>query len=254
MKKALSIGAAALALALAGCGGSGDGNSTNLSSATGANSAPLPQIAAPNNGDWTETVTMTDRGGFLMGNPNAPVKLIEYASITCPHCAEFSEQGGAIVRDRYVRSGQVSWEYRPYMIFPTDPGVFMLLRCLGPQAFFRVSEQLYADQTNWVGRLQALPPSQLEQIQAQPPGQQAASLIRATGLDQFFRQRGLPEARMSSCLADPNNLQQLGEITRRASEEDNVTGTPTFFINGEKQPQADRWERLAPLLRNAVGG
>ena len=94
MKKALSIGAAALALALAGCGG-GDGNSTNLSSATGTSSAPLPQIAAPNNGDWTETVTMTDRGGFLMGNPNAPVKLVEYASITCPHCAEFSEQGGA---------------------------------------------------------------------------------------------------------------------------------------------------------------
>src|SRR6185503_10794012 len=93
-KQLFSIGAAALALALAGCGGSG-GNSSNLSSATGATSAPLPQIAAPNNGDWTETVTLTERGGFLMGNPNAPVKLLEYASITCPHCAEFSEQGGA---------------------------------------------------------------------------------------------------------------------------------------------------------------
>ena len=254
MNKALSIGAAALALALAGCGGDGDGNSANLSSATGANSAPLPQIAAPNHGDWTETVTMTDRGGFLMGNPNAPVKLLEYASITCPHCAEFSEQGGAIVRDRYVRSGQVSWEYRPYMIFPTDPGIFMLLRCLGPQAFFRVSEQLYADQRNWAARLQTIPPEQARQLEGMPPAQQAALLIRATGLDQFFRQRGLPETRMNACLADPNNLQQLGEITRRATEEDNVTGTPTFFINGEKQQQADRWERLAPLLRNAVGG
>ncbi|HEV2818401.1 MAG TPA: thioredoxin domain-containing protein [Allosphingosinicella sp.] len=253
MKQALSIGAAALALALAGCGGDGDGNSTNLSSATGTSSAPLPQIAAPNNGDWTETVTMTERGGFLMGNPNAPVKLIEYASITCSHCAEFSEQGGAILRDRYVRSGQVSWEYRPYMIFPTDPGIFMLLRCLGPGAFFRVSEQLYADQRTWAGRLQTMPREQAQQLDSMTPQQQAATLLRVTQLDQFFRQRGLPEARMNSCLADSNNLQQLGEITRRATAEDGVGGTPTFIINGEKT-DADRWSRLEPLLRNAVGG
>jgi protein-disulfide isomerase len=252
MSKALSIGLLAGALALAGCGG-GDGNAANLSSATGASSAPLRQIAAPNNGDWTETVAMTDRGGFLMGNPNAPVKLLEYASITCPHCAEFSEQGGAALRDRYVRSGQVSWEYRPYMIFPTDPGVFMLLRCLGPAAFFRVSEQLYADQRNWVGRLQSLPEDQLQQLQTLPPAQQAATLIRATGLDQFFRQRGLPEARMNSCVADASNLQQLGEITRRASAEDGVTGTPTFIINGQKT-EAGTWADLEPLLRRAIGG
>jgi len=252
MKQALSIGAAALALALAGCGG-GDGNSTNLSSATGTASAPLPQIAAPNNGDWTETVTMTERGGFLMGNPNAPVKLLEYASITCPHCAEFSEQGGATLRDRYVRSGQVSWEYRPYMIFPTDPGVFMLLRCLGPQAFFRVSEQLYADQRNWGARLQAMPPEQAQQLDSMPPAQSAALLLRTTGLDQFFRQRGLPEARMTACINDPNNLQQLGEITRRATTEDGVQGTPTFFINGEKK-EAGTWAQLEPMLSAAVGG
>ncbi|HYJ51749.1 MAG TPA: thioredoxin domain-containing protein [Allosphingosinicella sp.] len=251
MKSAFSLGAAALALALAGCGG-GDSGSANLSSAAG-NNAPLQQIAAPNNGDWTETVTMTERGGFLMGNPNAPVKLLEYASITCPHCAEFSEQGGAALRDRYVRSGQVSWEYRPYMIFPTDPGIFMLLRCLGPQAFFRVSEQLYADQRNWMTRLQSVPEGELQALQSQPPAQQAAALIRAAGLDQFFRQRGMPEARMNTCLADQANLDQLGEITRRATQEDSVNGTPSFFINGEKK-EAGTWAQLEPMLRTAVGG
>ena len=252
MKAAFSLGAAALALALVGCGG-GDSNSTNLSSATGTTAAPLTQIPAPNNGDWTETVTMTERGGFLMGNPNAPVKLLEYASITCPHCAEFSEQGGAALRDTYVRSGQVSWEYRPYMIFPTDPGIFMLLRCLGPQPFFHVSEQLYADQRNWVGRLQSMTEEQQQALQTQPPAQQAAALIRATGLDQFFRQRGMPETRMNACLNDQSNLTQLGEISRRAQQEDNVTGTPTFFINGEKK-DVGTWPTLEPLLRAAIGG
>ena len=241
---------AALALALAGCGG--ESGNTNLSSG-GNNAAPLTQIAAPNNGDWTETVTATEQGGFLMGNPNAPVKLVEYASITCPHCAEFSEQGGATLRERYVRSGQVSWEYRPYIIFPTDPGIFMLLRCLGPQAFFHVSDQLYADQRTWMGRLQSVPQAELQALQSQPPAQQAAALLRASGLDQFFRQRGMPEGRMNQCLADQASLDQLGEITRRASQEENVTGTPSFFINGEKQ-EAGSWSQLEPLLQNAVGG
>ena len=51
---------------------------------------------------------MTDRGSYLLGNPNAPVKLVEYASITCPHCAEFTEVAATPLRERYVRSGQVS--------------------------------------------------------------------------------------------------------------------------------------------------
>jgi protein-disulfide isomerase len=248
MKAVLAIGAAALALALAGCGGSG----TN-EVATANNAAPIPQIAAPSHGDWAEVATMTDRGSYLLGNPNAPVKLVEYASITCPHCAEFTATAATPLRERYVRSGQVSWEYRPYMIFPTDPGVFLLLHCLGPQPFFRVAEQLYADQPNWVGRVQALPQEQLQQLEALPPAQKAAALVRASGLDQFFRQRGLPEARMNTCLADNAALQQLQQISTRANNEDGVTGTPTFIVNGDKLETSD-WPDLEARLRAAIGG
>jgi len=239
--------AAALALSLAGCG---DGGNDNNLAATG--NAALAQIAAPNNGDWTEVVTMTDMGSYVVGNPNAPVKLVEYASITCHVCAEFEEQGGPRLRDNYVRSGQVSWEYRPYMIFPSDPGIFLMLRCLGPNAFFRASEQLYADQRNWVARIQAMPPEQLQQIETLPPAARAAAIVRGAGLDQFFRQRGIPEARMNQCLADDAALQQLGALTQRGNE-DGVTGTPTFLINGERQ-QASSWAALEPLLRRATGG
>jgi protein-disulfide isomerase len=248
MKAVLAIGAAAFALALAGCGGGAGNNAT----ATANNIAPLPQIAAPNNGDWSEIATMTDRGSYLLGNPNAPVKLVEYASITCPHCAEFTETAATPLRERYVRSGQVSWEYRPYMIFPTDPGIFLLLHCLGPQPFFRVVEQLYADQSNWVGRIQALPQEQLQQLEGLPPAQKAAAMVRLAGLDQFFRQRGLPEARMNACLADNGALQQLQQISTRGTNEDGVTGTPTFFVNGEKLEQSD-WADLETRLRAAIG-
>jgi len=239
-----------LALGLAACGGA-ETNGNNLSAATGQR-APLPQIPAPNNGDWTEVVSATPEGGFRMGNPDAPVKLVEYASITCSHCAEFSEAGAPTLRDEYVRSGQVSWEYRPYMIFPTDPGIFMLLRCQGPQPFFRLSEQLYADQRNWSARMQSLPAERLQAIDAMSGTARAAALVRAVQVDQFFRQRGMPESRIGSCLADSGNLDQLTQITTRASTEEGVGGTPTFFINGTNQ-NVDRWATLEPKLRAALG-
>jgi protein-disulfide isomerase len=249
MKAVLTLGAAALALALAGCGG-GSGNNV---AATANSSAPLRQIAAPNHGDWAETATMTDRGSYLLGNPNAPVKLVEYASISCPHCAEFTEAASTPLRERYVRSGQVSWEYRPYMIFPTDLGIFLLLHCMGPQPFFRTAEQLYADQRNWEGRVQALPQDQIQQMDALPPAQKAAALVRAAGLDQFFRQRGLPEARMNACLADNAAIQQLQQLSTRANNEDGVQGTPTFIVNGDKLDTTD-WPNLEARLRSAIGG
>ena len=248
MKAVLALGAAALALGLSGCGGGSDNNV-----AAANNAAPIPQIAAPNNGDWTETVTMTERGGYLMGNPNAPVKLVEYGSITCPACARFSNDAYQTLTSRYVRSGQVSWEYRPFLIHATDPGVFLLLRCAGPGPYFRLAEELYRTQLEWAGRAESMPPEQAQQLQAMDPHAQAAAMVRVMQIDQFFRQRGISESRINACLADDAALQQLGEIARRASSEDNVQGTPTFIINGNKLEESD-WPSVEARLRTAIGG
>jgi protein-disulfide isomerase len=243
--------ALAAALALTACGGGGSGN--NLSQVAAATSnAPLEQIAAPNNGDWTQIVQETPEGGYRMGNPDAPVKLIEYASITCHVCAEFSEAGHEELTNQYVKSGQVSWEYRPYMLFPTDPGMFLLLRCQGPQPFFALAEQLYATQDEWSARTRQLPEAQLQQLSAMPPQQQAGALVKAIGMDQFFRQRGMPQARVDQCLSDQAGLQRLAEI-QSVGTRDNVTGTPTFLING-RPANVTTWSALEPQLRAAIGG
>jgi protein-disulfide isomerase len=250
MKIALATSALALALLLAGCGG---GHDSNLAAAAANSNAPIPQIAAPNNGDWREVVSETSEGGYRMGNPDAPVKLVEYASITCPHCGEFAETATTPLRDQYVRSGQVSWEYRPFMLFPTDPGIFMALRCNGPQPFFSMIDQLYATQRDWVGRLQVLTEQQQQAIQNMSPSARSAALVQAAGLDQFFRQRGMPQARLDACLADPRGLQRLTEITQYGTSHDNVNGTPTFFVNGERQDGVGVWNQLEPRLRAAMG-
>ena len=250
MKMRRWIGAAAVMLLLAGCNDKG-GNST---AAGGAGGQPIAPVPAPNGGDWTQIVAQTPEGGYRMGNPEAAVKLVEYASYTCPHCAEFSETATTRLQNDYVKSGRVSWEFRPFMLFPTDPGIALLVRCQGAAASFLLAEQLYANQKEWVGRLQTLPEAQQAQFSSMAPQQRMGALVRAGGLDQFFRQRGMPEAKVDSCLANQGELEKLLAITDRGTKEFNVTGTPTFFINGDKVEDAASWQALEPSLRQAVGG
>jgi protein-disulfide isomerase len=202
--------------------------------------------AAVGQRDWSQIAVRTPEGGVRIGNPAAPVKLVEYGSITCPHCAAFSAEGAAALRARYVRPGRVSWEYRPYLIFPTDPGLFMLLNCLGPSRFFPAAEQLYATQRAWVGRVQAVPGARLEQMEALPPSQQAAALVRAAGLEPFFRARGLGPTQISACLANRAGIERLAAISQQANAL-GVQGTPTFFING-RSIGTQNWARLEPML------
>jgi len=196
--------------------------------------------------DWSLIAVRTPEGGFRIGNPAAPVKLVEYGSISCPHCAAFSAEGALALRTRHVRSGRVSWEYRPYLIFPTDPGIFMLLNCAGPARFFAATEQLYATQNDWYGRVRALPADQLQRIGALPPLEQAAALVHAAGLDLFFRARGLTPAQINACLADHAGIERLAAISRHANDL-GVQGTPTFFINGRSIGTV-AWARLEPML------
>jgi protein-disulfide isomerase len=248
MKAVFTGGVALLALALAGCGDNADTNA-----AAGANSyAPLEQIAAPNGGDWTQIVSETPEGGFRMGNPDAPVKLVEYGSVSCGHCAEFAEKATDKLKNEYVKSGQVSWEFRPFLLFPTDPGMSALLRCQSPSAAFRLVDQIYAEQDSWMSQFRAIPEADLQRLQQLPPQQQAIEFAKAGKIDQFFRQRGVPQAKINACLADPASLQKLSEINSTAVTQHGISGTPTFLINGNVVPNTSAWEQLEPAIREAL--
>ena len=244
MKLKIITGALALGLTLAACGESGG----NLSAAAADENAPLPQIPAPNNGDWRETVTQTE-AGYLMGNPNAPVKLVEYASLACPHCKEFSEAASARLRDHYVRSGQVSYEYRHFLLNAPDVPLTLLARCQPVPAFFTTAEQMYQQQSEFFA---AIDDAETQRIAPLPPEQQAEPLARAMDLDTFFARRGMPAQRFSQCLNDRQGVQTITDMTNRAVRDQQVSATPTFFINGAKQ-EVSNWQALEPLLRTALG-
>lgn len=216
-------------------------------------SAPAAKVAAtpaPAGSDWVSTVAATPDGGFVMGNPNAPIKLVEYGSLTCPHCGEFSEKSATPLK-AYVASGKLSYEYRNYIRDPIDVTAALLARCGGPGPFFPMIEQMYGDQANWFTKVQALGQAQYEAIGALPPAQQRAKFAEVTGLGEFVRQRGLGDAAANACLADEKAAAALVQMQNRANTEFNLTGTPTFLINGQVVPDTATWEALEPALKRA---
>ena len=246
MKAGFSAVTLAVALILAGCGDEGG----NLAAAAANSNAPLPQIPAPNNGDWTQVVSQTPEGGVLMGNPNAPVKLVEYASYTCPHCATFAQTAGTPLRETYVRSGQVSWEFRSFLRNAQDVAMSLLVGCMPADAAFRTADQIFAQQQELLGSIDE---AEAQQLQALPPDRQIAPLARAMELDTFFARRGLPESRFNQCLGDAQAVQRLTDVTNRAVSELQVQATPTFLVNGEKVDVSE-WSGVEPRLRAAIGG
>ena len=201
--------------------------------------------------DWTRVAARTPQGGVRLGNPAAPVKLIEYGSITCPHCAAFANQGGTAGLYAHVRSGRVSWEYRPYMIFPTDPGIFAALGCAAPGQFFGLVDQLYATQRTWASRVQAYIEANRTQLQRMASPAQSAALFRAAQIDGLFRARGMTPAQLNACIGNEANLRRVAQITRDGNQRYGVQGTPTFFINGTQQNAIEYFSELEPLLVQA---
>jgi protein-disulfide isomerase len=249
MKAFFGTGALTLALLLSGCGGEGGDKGS-----TGNSSAPVASIPAPNGGDWTQTVSATPDGGFVMGNPNAPVKLIEFASLTCHVCKEFSEQGEPQLIDKYVKTGQVSFELRNFIRDPADLGAALLARCGGPGPFFKITDQMFAAQDEWLGKLQKMSPADQQRLQGLPPQQQVGALAQQAGLVDFVRVRGVPTQKAQACLADQQALQRLVDGTSQANQRFQVQGTPTFVINGTTVENAANWATLEPQLRKAIGG
>jgi protein-disulfide isomerase len=209
-------------------------------------------VPAPNNGDWTTVVSKTPEGGFVMGNPNAKVKLVEFGSLTCPHCAAFEAEGGKALVDNYVKKGLVSWEFRNFVRDPFDMTATLLARCGGTASFFGLTRNLFTDQKEWVGKIQAADPAKVQALQSLPPGQQFSTIADLGGLKQYASMRGVPRAKGEQCLADQAEVNQLVQMNTDAVTTYNVPGTPTFLINGTIVEQTATWEALEPKIKEAL--
>lgn len=243
------FGMLAAALLLPGCGG-GEEQAAPAVDEGAAEARPI--VTEAPDGDWTKVVNETAAGGYMMGDPDAPVKLIEYASFTCPHCARFHEAGYPELVEQYVKPGRVAFEFRNFVRDPADVAASLLARCAAPQAYFPIVSQLFADQENWFERFQQIGQDELQRINRLPPMEQAGRFAEAGGMIDFVKMRGIPEDRAQTCLADQGEMDELLNLYRVATQEHDIPGTPSFVINGERVENASTWPQLEPRIREAL--
>lgn len=244
MKPAYALLAAVAILSSAAC----DAKKGNDSIAS---SAPIKPVAPPKGGDWTKMVVETPEGGYLMGNPNADVKVVEYGSLTCPHCAEFAEKGAPNLINDYVKTGRVSYEFRNYLRDGLDMSLALIARCAEPDRFFPLIDTIYKNQKEIFERAQAHSEAEM-QAAANRPGIGYAELA---GLPQWAAQQGIPSSKSAQCLTNQAQMDKLIQgSTDATTQYPDFAGTPTFILNGSLLKQTATWDKLEPAIRDALGG
>jgi len=168
-------------------------------------------------------------GDMALGDEKAPVTIIEYASMTCPHCAHFHEATYPELKKKYIDTGKVRFIFREFPLDQLAAAAFMLARCGGKERYFPMVETLFQQQRTWA---------------VQRPLQPLMAISK---------QAGLSESEFNECLKNQQVLDGIEEVRQRAATKLNVQSTPTFFINGKQLRGAatlDEFEKeMAPYLK-----
>jgi protein-disulfide isomerase len=163
-------------------------------------------------------------GEESMGSDKAPVTIIEYASMTCPHCAHFALNTFPQIKEKYIDTGKVRFILREFPFDPVAAAAFMLARCAGKDKFFPVVDLLFRTQTTWAVDEPLKP-------------------LLAT-----VKQAGFTEESFKECLANQKVLDGVEWVRKRATEQFKVDSTPTFFINGKKYTGAMSFEDMEKVI------
>jgi protein-disulfide isomerase len=214
--------------------------------------APLPATAATKRAaqrDWTQTVARTPAGAFVIGNPRAKVKLVEYLSMTCGHCAHFSAEAWGPLKANYIGKGLASLEIRHAIRDGYDLTASLLARCTGPRGFLGATEAVLAKQGEWGARAASVSE---EGIEEKPINERMIAMAKASGLDALFAARGLAAPKVAACLSNPAEQKLLASMAGEAWSERKIGGTPSFLINGVLQNDVSSWDALEPKLKAAL--
>ena len=197
--------------------------------------------------DWTQAVRAAPAGGYLIGNPAARVKLVEYVSYTCPHCRHFSEASAAVLMGRMVRSGSTSVEIRNQVHDKVDFTAVILARCVGAGRFLRYHDAVYAGQDAWFAKAAVYDQSGAAAALSSNNAR-AKAFADASGLSAIALRAGLTQPELSRCFAGDTVIAAVAKSAAAIRED--VTGTPAFEINGQLVRGAN-WAELEPQLRAA---
>ncbi len=169
-------------------------------------------------------------GDVALGPADAKVTIIEYASLTCSHCAAFHKDTYPVLKQRYIDTGQVRFILREFPLDPLATAGFMLARCDGDQKYYAIVDMLFTHQRAW-----------------------AASDKPLDALRQMMRQAGFSQEKFDSCLRDQKLYDAINAVKNRGLETLKIDSTPTFFINGERHVGNISVDELEKVLKPMLG-
>jgi len=176
---------------------------------------------------------------MMEGSKDAKVTMVEYASMTCPHCAAFEAQVKPLLKKDYIDTGKVKFIFREYPLDGAARMASAVARCFSGEQYFSFIDLLFANQMNWIKDFDN--------------NQQITKEDIVEGLTQMARQGGMPKEKVVSCADDAANLKLVDENWMEGQTKFNVNSTPTFFINGTMHAGEIPYDELKKILDPLVG-
>jgi protein-disulfide isomerase len=212
-------------------------------------SAPAHHAAAkPAPADWNNKITLTPDGAHVLGNPDAGLKLTEYMSYTCPHCAHFEGEGVATMRLTMIAQGKGSLEVRHLLRDPIDMAVALLTNCVPPQRFFALHDAFLMQQDHWLApAFKASQDQQKRWYEGTLPTRMRA-VANDLRLYDFVATKGLNRTDADRCLTNEALAKRIAAQTEDATQKKGVESTPSFGINGVILAGTHDWASLKPQL------
>ena len=186
---------------------------------------PVPVLAQAAGVPVSELMAGEALPDIALGAKDAPVTIVEYASMTCPHCAAFYANTFPDLKSKYIDTGKVRFIFREFPLDPLAAAASMLARCAGDDKRNAIVDLLFAQQKNW-----AYTDKPLE------------------ALSNLLKQTGMTQSNFEACLNNQDLYNKIAKVHDHAAEKFGVTATPTFFINGKKANGEMPLDALAKLI------
>lgn len=209
--------------------------------------AALSVAAAPPHANWNGTIVQGADGAYTLGNPAAKVKLTEYVSYTCSHCAHFHREADAVLRMGYVPQGKVSVTVQQVLRNPIDLTIAMLTNCGESKTFFTRHNGFMGSQDSWLGKYDGFTPAQTARWTSGPVPTRLRAIASDFDFYSIMARWSYSRPQVDKCLADPAILKRVTAQAEAAAAK-GIDSTPSFAINGEVLADAHDWKAVSTQI------
>lgn len=198
--------------------------------------------------DWAQRVTMSDKGGHIVGNPLAKHQVAEYMSYTCNHCANFETESHDSLKSDFIQKGHMSFEVRNLILNPIDLTAAMLARCGGRTKFFGNHRAFLGSQASWMETFQSSSPDVMKSLNEGTVPERLKKIAKAADFYGLMKKRGYSAKQVDVCLADQSTQDKILAMTKYATGTLKLSGTPSFTVNNQPIEKVHNWSRLRAAL------